>query len=44
MSSNLKAEIYSWTDENGKKHYSNVAPPENSKNVKNLEEISNRKR
>jgi hypothetical protein len=41
MSSNLKAEIYSWTDENGKKHYSNVAPPENSKNVKNLEEISN---
>ena len=41
VSSNLKAKIYSWTDENGEKHYSNVAPPENFKNVKNLKEISN---
>ena len=40
ISSNLNAEIYIWTDENGQKHYSNVAPPENLKNVKKLEELS----
>ena len=37
----LNADIYSWTDENGEKHYSNVAPPDTSNNVKNREEISN---
>ena len=36
---NLTADIYIWTDENGQKHYSNVAPPENTKNVKKLKEI-----
>jgi len=40
-SPNLNADIYSWTDENGKKHYSNVAPPDKLNNVKNIEEISN---
>ena len=40
MPSNLKAKIYSWTDEDGKKHYSNVAPPENLKNVKDFKELS----
>jgi hypothetical protein len=33
LGSNLKAEIYSWTDENGVKHYSNVPPPD----VENVE-------
>ncbi len=40
MPSNLKAKIYSWTDEDGKKHYSNVAPPENLKDVKDFKELS----
>jgi len=40
MPSNPKAKIYSWTDEDGKKHYSNVAPPENSQNVKDYKELS----
>lgn len=25
--------VYSWTDENGKKHFSDVPPPPNAKNV-----------
>jgi len=40
MNLNLQAQIYTWIDENGKKHYSNVAPPDNLKKVKSLEEIS----
>ena len=39
MSSHLNADIYTWTDENGKKHYSNVAPPDRLNEVNNIKEI-----
>jgi Skp family chaperone for outer membrane proteins len=32
------ATIYTWTDANGVKRYSNSQPPENAKNVKTIEE------
>lgn len=38
-SSNLKAEIFIWTDENGVKHYTNVAPAENIKEHSTLQEV-----
>ena len=33
------ANVYTWTDENGVKHYSNVAPPESVKDVRKDHEI-----
>jgi hypothetical protein len=33
------AGVYYWTDENGVRHYSNVAPPENERGVERLGEI-----
>ena len=38
-SSNLKAEIYIWTDENGVKHYTNTVPSENTKEHSTLQEV-----
>lgn len=35
----LTAGIYYWTDENGVRHYSNVAPPETESEIERLEEI-----
>ena len=35
----LQAEIYSWTDENGVKHYSHTPPPDRSVPVKTAPEI-----
>lgn len=37
--SDAQAEIYSWTDENGVKHYSHTPPPERSTPVKTAPEI-----
>jgi hypothetical protein len=37
--SGLQAEIYSWTDENGVKHYSHTPPPDRSVPVKTAPEI-----
>ena len=37
--SGLQAEIYSWTDENGVKHYSHTPPPERSVPVKRVPEV-----
>ena len=37
--SGLQAEIYSWTDENGVKHYSHTPPTDRSVSVKALDEI-----
>ncbi len=34
---NLYAGIYSWTDENGVKHYSNVAPPQQSEEIEEIQ-------
>ena len=39
LSSGLQAEIYSWTDENGVKHYSHTPPPERSVPVETAPEI-----
>ena len=38
--SGIQAEIYSWTDENGVKHFSHIPPPEGSAQVKTSREIS----
>ena len=35
----LSAGVYYWIDENGVKHYSNVAPSESGQDVKQLEEV-----
>lgn len=35
----VSAGVYFWTDENGVKHYSNVAPSESDQEVQRLEEI-----
>ena len=37
--SGVRAEIYSWTDENGVKHYSHTPPPDRSVSVKTAPEI-----
>jgi hypothetical protein len=37
--SGLEAEIYSWTDENGVKHYSNTPPPDSATQIKAAREI-----
>jgi hypothetical protein len=37
--SGLEAEIYSWTDENGVKHYSNTPPPDSATQIKTAQEI-----
>jgi hypothetical protein len=37
--SGLEAEIYSWTDENGVKHYSNTPPPDSATQIKTAGEI-----
>ena len=37
--SGVRAEIYSWTDENGVKHYSHTPPPDRSVPVKTAPEI-----
>lgn len=34
---NLYAGMYSWTDENGVKHYSNVAPPQEAEEIKEIQ-------
>jgi hypothetical protein len=33
----LVAEIYSWVDENGVKHFSNTAPPQRDEKIKSVE-------
>ena len=38
--SGIQAEIYSWIDENGVKHYSHTPPPEGTAQVKTSREIS----
>ena len=38
--SGIQAEIYSWTDENGVKHFSHTPPPEGTAQVKTSREIS----
>ena len=40
--SGIQAEIYSWTDENGVKHFSHTPPPEGTGQVKTTREISTR--
>lgn len=35
----LRANVYTWTDEKGVKHYSNVAPPESAGEIQKGEEI-----
>ena len=40
IASGVQAEIYSWTDENGVKHYSHTPPPEGTAQVKTTPEIS----
>jgi hypothetical protein len=37
--SGVQAEIYSWTDENGVKHYSHTPPPDRSVPIKSAPEI-----
>ena len=37
--SGVQAEIYSWTDENGVKHYSHTPPPDRSVPIKTAPEI-----
>jgi hypothetical protein len=37
--SGLEAEIYSWTDENGVKHYSNTPPPDRTVQIETAREI-----
>ena len=37
--SGVQAEIYSWTDENGVKHYSHMPPPDRSVPIKTAPEI-----
>ena len=39
ISSGVQAEIYSWTDENGVKHFSHTPPPERSIPVESAPEI-----
>ena len=39
IGSGVHAEIYSWTDENGVKHYSHTPPPERSIHIKSAPEI-----
>lgn len=39
IGSDVQAEIYSWTDENGVKHFSHTPPPERSIPVKTAPEI-----
>jgi hypothetical protein len=38
--SGLEAEIYSWTDENGVKHYSNTPPADSATQIKTAREIA----
>lgn len=38
--SGVQAEIYSWTDENGFKHYSHTPPPDGAAQIKTTPEIS----
>ena len=38
--SGIQAEIYSWTDENGVKHFSHTPPPEGTVQVKTSREIT----
>ena len=38
--SGVQAEIYSWTDENGVKHYSHTPPPEGTAKINTTPEIS----
>ena len=38
--SEVQAEIYSWTEENGVKHYSHTPPPEGTAQIKTTPEIS----
>ena len=38
--SGIQAEIYSWTDENGVKHFSHTPPPEGTAQIKTSREIS----
>jgi len=38
--SGVQAEIYSWTDENGIKHYSHTPPPEGTVKIKTTREVS----
>ena len=40
--SGVQAEIYSWTDENGVKHYSNTPPPYRSVSIKTAPEIQSK--
>ena len=40
--SGVQAEIYSWTDENGVKHYSHTPPPDGTAQIKTTPEISAR--
>lgn len=35
----VQANVYTWTDENGVKHYSNVAPPESAEEIQQDKEI-----
>jgi type IV secretory pathway VirB10-like protein len=37
--SGIDAEIYSWTDEKGVKHYSNTPPPDSATQIKTAQEI-----
>ena len=39
FSSFLYADIYEWTDENGVKHFTNYAPPDNAKIMMKTEEV-----
>ena len=38
--SGVQAEIYSWTNENGVKHYSHTPPPEGAAQIKTTREVS----
>jgi hypothetical protein len=40
FSSILNAEMYSWTDENGVRHFGNVPPPSDAADVKTMAEIN----
>ena len=42
IGSGVQAEIYSWTDENGVKHYSHTPPPDRALRVKTTAEIKSK--
>jgi hypothetical protein len=42
--SGLQAEIYSWTDENGVKHYGNTPPADRAAQIKTAREIPRQER